>query len=180
MTRGIGACQFHGSFLFMGNPALIDDFLFSYWRRTLTDQQKIHIQLMRNEGLGYLKIANKLSLSVNTVKSFCRRNEKPETTKDATCSPTQIYESMSLCKNCGAALEMRLGHKPRKFCSDACRISWWNSHPDLVRQRAIYHFTCHHCHMPFTSYGNKSRKYCSHSCYADERFEREKAHHDDH
>ena len=47
---------------------------------------------------------------------------------------------------------------------------WWNSHLDLVKRKAIYHFTCPTCGREFTAYGNAHRKYCSHSCYIEDRF----------
>ena len=41
----------------------------------LTDGQKILIDKLRREGYGYLKIAKKIGVSENTVKSYCRRNK---------------------------------------------------------------------------------------------------------
>lgn len=70
---------------------------------------------------------------------------------------------------CGAAL-MQIPHrKPKKFCSDKCRMAWWNSHQELVNRKAIYHLACAHCGQSFDSYGNKNRKYCSRRCYDDAR-----------
>ena len=62
----------------------------------------------------------------------------------------------------------------RKFCSDACRTAWWNSHPDCVDRKAVYAYTCAHCGKPFTAYGNKERKYCSRNCYISDRFGEER------
>lgn len=33
---------------------------------------------------------------------------------------------------------------------------------------------CAHCGKPFTAYGNKERKYCSHNCYISDRFGEER------
>ena len=40
----------------------------------MTANQKRRITLMRQQNIGYATIANELKLSLNTVKSFCRRN----------------------------------------------------------------------------------------------------------
>ena len=41
----------------------------------MTEEQKNTITAMRHDQFSYAAIANKLSLSVNTVKAFCRRND---------------------------------------------------------------------------------------------------------
>jgi orotate phosphoribosyltransferase-like protein len=41
----------------------------------LTDAQKAEIQTLRAEGLGYKAIARKMSLSRDTVRSFCVRKK---------------------------------------------------------------------------------------------------------
>lgn len=41
----------------------------------MTDQEKQRIAVMRSAGESYREIAEALSLSVNTVKTFCRRNQ---------------------------------------------------------------------------------------------------------
>lgn len=41
----------------------------------LTDAQKAEIQTLRAEGLGYKTIARKMSLSRDTVRSFCVRKK---------------------------------------------------------------------------------------------------------
>lgn len=40
----------------------------------MTDYQKTQIMKLRAEGLGYGRIAQQLGISLNTVKSYCRRN----------------------------------------------------------------------------------------------------------
>ena len=39
----------------------------------MTEHQKLRIMKLRSAGFGYGKIAQQLGISVNTVKSFCRR-----------------------------------------------------------------------------------------------------------
>jgi endogenous inhibitor of DNA gyrase (YacG/DUF329 family) len=74
------------------------------------------------------------------------------------------------CRECGKPLQQRSGMKPRVFCCDECRVKWWHEHPEKIKQRAVYSFTCVGCGKPFTAYGNFRRKYCSHECYIRNRF----------
>ena len=56
-------------------------------------------------------------------------------------------------------------YRPKKFCSDKCRMAWWNAHQDQVTRNAHYSFVCAQCGENFTVYGNASRKFCSRACY---------------
>lgn len=40
----------------------------------MTEEQKKQIIRLRKEGFGYTAVANKVGISKDTVKSFCRRN----------------------------------------------------------------------------------------------------------
>jgi len=139
----------------------------------LTPYQKEHIQRLRNEGKGYKRIAALLGLSDNTVKSFCRRNNLDGVTEQKSENKVENKKSSPFCKNCGKPIEIRQGVKPRKFCCDECRLSWWNRHADQVSKKAIYHLECAGCRKAFDSYGNKKRKYCTHDCYINTRFKSE-------
>lgn len=124
----------------------------------MTDEQKQQIIAMRRDGAGYGSIANQLGLSINTVKSFCRRHS-------LAAPPTD-----SLCEQCGRPIAQNPGRKRKRFCCDACRNKWWNSHLDLVKRKAVYTFTCLACGKKFTVYGNSHRKFCSHACCIAYRF----------
>lgn len=130
---------------------------------TMTDLQKEQIKTLRLQGISYVKISEILDISDNTVRSFCRRNGLGDAAKNTVA-----------CKHCGKLIKIIPKQKPRKFCSDACRTAWWNSHPDCVDRKAVYAYTCAHCGKPFTAYGNKERKYCSHGCYISDRFGEER------
>ena len=106
------------------------------------------------QGMSYLKIGEILGVPDNTVRSFCRRCGLGEEAKNTCC-----------CKQCGKLIKIIPKRKPKIFCSDECRAEWWNTHPENVQRKAVYHFTCAHCGKPFTAYGNKGRKYCCHQCY---------------
>ena len=129
----------------------------------MTDNQREQIKALRIDGYGYTKIAQTLEMSVNTVKSYCKRNNvsikttEPETPKD-------------VCKNCGEKINQIDGKKKRKFCSVKCCTEWWNSHSEMVNKKATYSLICKHCGVEFKSYGNKNRLYCCHACYISDRF----------
>ena len=129
----------------------------------MTESQKSQIKTLRKEGLSFGNIASTLNLSVNTVKSFCRRNLSALETE--TEIPTD-----GICRYCGRPVMRIAGRKEKKFCSDKCRMNFWKEHPDELNKKAIYSFECTYCHKPFTAYGNSHRKYCCHECYIEDRF----------
>lgn len=131
----------------------------------MNELQKQRIIELRNSGLSYSKIADALSISINTIKSFCRRNNL-----GGHIGKESKQINKTFCKKCGKELNQIPGKKPLKFCGKECRVNWWNTHPEMVNKKAIYSFVCTSCNSPFTSYGNSKRKYCSHSCYINHRF----------
>lgn len=126
----------------------------------MTQQQKEKIIQMRRDGVSYSKISSAIGISENTVKSFCRRNNLGKS-----YTGTGLQKDGVFCRQCGTPLTHTAGAKQKRFCSDKCRMGWWNAHPEAVRRKAIYTFTCAHCGAAFESYGNKHRKYCSRVCY---------------
>lgn len=132
----------------------------------MNDTQKDNIYKLRLKCFGYSEIADSLGLNIHTVKSYCRRNNL------GGVRATQKYEKgdTRFCRNCGKEFKQPEKQKQRKFCCDHCRVAWWNSHPEMVNKKAIYKIVCCHCNNEFDSYGNKTRKYCSHSCYIAKRF----------
>lgn len=97
----------------------------------MTDKQKRTIREMRRYGFTYLTIAETLGLSVNTVKSFCFR------------AKTEIrVTNENLCKNCGIPLIRIAGAKPKTFCSDKCRYTWWNKVRSLQKQKVSNRLIC--------------------------------------
>ena len=127
----------------------------------VTDAEKEMIRFLRMEGLGYGAVAERLGLSENTVKSYCRRNH---------LTGVAAKERAKVCRECGVPLASVPGRKGRKFCSEGCRRAWWRSHPELVHREAYYVLACRYCGREFRSYGNRGRKYCSHECYIRARF----------
>ena len=114
-------------------------------------QDKIAINNMRLEGHSPSVIAAKLGLSAGTVRSHIHRHPS--------------IPGAKACKNCGIPLMQPKGRREKKFCSDTCRMAWWNSHQEDVSRKAYYDLVCQHCGKEFESYGNKNRKYCCRTCY---------------
>ncbi len=78
----------------------------------MTNQEKIQILKLKEQGLGYKAIAIKLHISRNTVASVIRRNNGA------------IIEE-NLCPFCGGQIVQTKGHRQKKFCSDTCRKRYW-------------------------------------------------------
>lgn len=129
----------------------------------MTEKQKIEIVTMRRDGEIYKDIAAKLGLSINTVKSYCRR-------VGVTVQADIPSEASDLCRECGKPINQNEKTKRRIFCCKSCREKWWAKHPEMVKRRAVYNFICPTCKKKFTAYGNNKRKYCSHGCYVLARF----------
>lgn len=130
----------------------------------MTDLQKDQIRTLRSQGYGYKKIGHLMGLSVNTIKTYCKRNALSGAVAN------QPYNTEKVCKCCGATLVQPPGRKRRVFCSDACRTKWWNAHPELVNHRSDRQVICAHCGQTFNVTQNSARKYCSHTCYIADRF----------
>ena len=131
----------------------------------MTTEQRGRIIQLRGCGKSYDEISDALGIPVNTISSFCRRAGVDGQSKD--------IKSVGACKQCGKLIKSKIGYKQRQFCSDACRLAWWNEHPDQVEKKAIYTFACACCGRTFVAYGNQHRKYCSHACYIAGRYGRE-------
>ena len=69
----------------------------------MTDEQKQQIIAMRRDGAGYGRIAARLQISINTVKSFCRRHS------------LAAKSAASVCEQCGKPIEQNTGRKRKRF-----------------------------------------------------------------
>ena len=133
----------------------------------MTELQKERVARMRRNGFSYGQIARNLRISINSVKSYCQRNQLGGLRATDEASASSEYRS---CPQCDTELPLNKSHHIKRFCSDVCRMAWWREHPEQLRRKAYYQFTCHTCQKSFESYGNSKRKFCSHSCYIFSRF----------
>ena len=134
----------------------------------MTDIQKNQIMALRQQGYGYATIAKAVGLKKDTVVAFCRRTGL---TGRKASDNSRINLDSGFCLQCGSILHQAPGRKRIKFCSDQCRVAWWNSHPEKINRKAIFSFIGAHCGKSFTAYGDAGRKYCSHACYIADRYE---------
>ena len=75
-------------------------------------QETDRIHQLRVQGVPPSVIARELGLSINTIKSFIRRNPNISGTLE--------------CRWCGVPVIQSPGRKQKRFCSDRCRITYWN------------------------------------------------------
>lgn len=116
----------------------------------MTDLQKRKINILRNNGLGYKKIAAELGVSENTVKSYCRKYQPEKGGGD-------------VCQYCGIPIKQTPHRKTKRFCSDKCRNAWWSAHPEMRKIPKQYTHRCAYCGAEFGSDRPVSR-YCSLAC----------------
>lgn len=122
----------------------------------MTNEQREMIIAMRHKQLSYTTISKEMGLSVNTVKSFCRRHGMVA---------EKVKTDVPRCKNCGGIINNNFCVKPRLFCSDHCKQTWWNKHRhERVSEKIVSH-VCRTCGKTFNDYSGANRKYCSQACY---------------
>lgn len=136
----------------------------------MVESQKEEIKIMRKDGQSYSRIALALGISENTVKSYCRRNKLGINKRIKIKIEKEICTT---CKHCGKSLIQGTKGQAKKFCSENCRRLWWKANESEYDKKAYYSLICVGCGKKFQSYGNKNRKFCSHSCYINYRFRKE-------
>ena len=129
----------------------------------MTNQQKDQITALRSQRFGYATIAKAVGLKKDTVVAYCR---KIGLTGTKATDNSRIDLDADFCLQCGALLTQTPGRKRIKFCSDKCRMTWWNSHRNLVNRKAYQTVVCGNCGTAFQVYGNVPRKFCSRACSA--------------
>ena len=138
----------------------------------MTDEQALQIRNLRAGGMGYRVIASTVNLSRDTVRNFCRSNGIGGVRADKEKNLKERMEDGRACAFCGTELIRPKIGRPRRFCSESCRRSYWRTHRAELRKKesAVYIMECAYCHEIFESYGNKKRKYCCHEHYILDRF----------
>ncbi len=119
----------------------------------MTTEEKARVSELRAQGYAFSRISQITGIPLNTVKSFCYRNP---------CAA-----GVTLCRQCGKAVRQTPGARKKIFCSNSCRLIWWNSHPEQVRRTRKTH-VCLQCGQSFETHIDK-QIYCSRACYADAR-----------
>ena len=85
----------------------------------MQEEMLSRIAELRELNYSYQFIADRLGLSMNTVKSICRRKQYTAVgerkTKAEKLNP-------AVCAYCSKPISLNNG---KKFCSDYCRVMWW-------------------------------------------------------
>lgn len=133
----------------------------------MNDTERKRIDDLKASGKTANMISKELNISLNTVKTYLRRRRQKVVIK------TNIEEIKPVdgkCLYCGSDISNgKTKHK--KFCSDKCRMKWWNEHRELVKKN-VKVVSCLHCHKEFKADENKVVKFCSHDCYVKHRYGR--------
>ena len=157
----------------------------------MTKEEKAKIDLLHSQGAGYKKIAMTTGIPEGTIKSYFRRTKCQPVSPEAEpfvvpvenkpvearrVEPVKVQSDRATayavkpCQNCGIPVAQTPGRREKKFCSDTCRMQWWNKNKFDSPRRSLREFVCAACGEPFFAYENSERKYCSHSCYISGRF----------
>lgn len=118
----------------------------------MTKKEKEHILNMNDAGKSLADISDETGIPKNTIKSFLRRSK--------------IVENKTVCLNCGVVLTHIPHKKKKKFCSDNCRMHYWNAHPDKMSHTNASIIKCEVCGKDVLSYRKKPRRFCSRECAA--------------
>ena len=138
----------------------------------MTEEQALQIRKLRAGGMGYRVIASMVNLSRDRVRNYCRSNSIDGVRADKEYNLSERIKDGKACAFCGNELIRPKTGRPRRFCSEACRRSYWRIHRAEQKKKAsaIYTMECPYCHEIFEAYGNKTRKYCCHEHYILDRF----------
>ena len=142
----------------------------------ITETQEEKIIALRQRGITYQEIGNITSLPLDTVKSFCRRNNitvpgkaksEPRPAKPKPKKPG--LPGIAFCLNCNRLITQAPKQKPKKFCCPKCRDIWWNKNRNLVSssRRVAY---CAYCGGEFEKFDSSKQRYCRKQCYILDRF----------
>ena len=133
----------------------------------------IEITLLRAERKSYGDIAERLGLSVNTVKSYCLRHDLgdnrimgPIPSRNTRLKPKrEPHPLIGYCVECGTVFK-QCKNGSRKFCSKLCAGRWHRKHGD-----GKFKQICPICGKEYPVFDlQKPRKYCSQDCYRTARY----------
>ncbi|MCM1007902.1 MAG: sigma-70 region 4 domain-containing protein [Ruminococcus flavefaciens] len=115
----------------------------------MTNIEKNVIISMNDKGMSVAEISEILKISKNTIKSYLQRKKTAD-----------------VCLNCGAVLTHTPHKKRKKFCSDKCRMHYWNVHQNEMTHTNSVIIQCEVCGKDVLSYRKKPRRFCSRECAA--------------
>ncbi len=117
---------------------------------------------LRQAGYSFSQIAKELNIPRSTVKSWCYRNAE-------NVLEHEHIPPVKRCPQCGKELPPSK-YRPRRFCSDECRVTYWTTHGEQINRQSAVSTVCPVCHKTFQDYAKHHRKYCCHACYIADRY----------
>jgi len=103
----------------------------------MTPEQKIQVEGLWVDGMGYKKIASITGLSRSTIRSHLKRHSlfapSPVAEPKPIKPPTGI--PVILCRQCGQFIPQCPKRKRKSFCSDKCRVTWFNHHRSSNKEK---------------------------------------------
>ena len=136
----------------------------------MTNEEATRISELRDQGYGYKKIADTLSLSLNTVKSYCRRHEVPKTIPAPTPStaPAEAYAappvSPSIAQTEASSPVSPLVAPVEAFVAPV-EPSVAPAEPSTQSPTLTNNPVCKHCGTPIYQYPHRrKRQFCSDAC----------------
>lgn len=115
--------------------------------------ENLEILRLQLQGYGYRRIANMLSMSPNTVKSYVKNHSVVD----------YIKEGLPFCLCCGKDLVHLPKKRKKKFCSIECKRKWWNT--NKAKTNNVITSQCNQCGKEYQHYKSKQKKFCSRKCY---------------
>ena len=89
----------------------------------MNDFKAKQVWKLRNEGLGYRKIANLLDLSLTAVKRYCSTNPHLKGYGQAVVAMiSDGQRDGQLCKECLKPIKQPRKGRTKQFCSDCCVV----------------------------------------------------------
>lgn len=138
----------------------------------MTEEQKLQIRKLRQQGLGYQAIGKMVNLTRDSVRSYCKNHGLQGVRLAVEMNTKERIKNGEACAYCAGPIKKAKTGRPARFCCEVCRRSYWKAHRDEGKksEKATYTMECKYCHKIFESYGNKTRKYCCHAHYVLDRY----------
>lgn len=99
----------------------------------MTENQKKQILQCRQLGFSYAEISRKMGISVNSIKTYCKRHGLG----GIRANSNMLSQIITTCEYCDMSVKQNPKRKQKRFCSDKCRNRWWNAHMSQVKKSKL-------------------------------------------
>lgn len=91
----------------------------------MTETDKELIFDLRVKGSGYKAIAAVLGINRDKVRHFCKHYGLEGSAEMVSYNIKERVNTKELCANCYKTINQKTNGRPRRFCKDECRRTWW-------------------------------------------------------